>query len=306
MKAFITGGAGFIGSGLVDYLLTQQEHSVTVYDKACPGSQSDSRIKYIQGDVLDLNDLGNAMTGHDTVFHLAANPDIAAGVKDTALDLRLSTIATYNVVEAMRKTGISSIIYLSGSGVYGDLGHTVASEELGPLLPVSLYGAGKMAAEGLISAFAHMFNLRSIIFRPANVVGGKQTHGVIFDFVRKLLADPARLEILGDGRQTKSYLYIDDLLDAIFTALATPNSPVSIYNVASDDCVEVNWIAEAVIDGMGLKNVAISRTGGKVGWTGDVPIVRLNTGRLKSIGWKPRFKSKEAVELAIKDMVASL
>lgn len=306
MKAFITGGAGFIGSCLADYLLTQQDHSVTVYDKNSPRSQSNPRIKYIQGDVLELNDLGNAMSGHGTVFHLAANSDIAAGVEDTALDLRLSTIATYNVLEAMRKTGVSSMVYLSGSGVYGDLGHTTASEELGPLLPVSLYGAGKLAAEGLISAFAHMFKFHSIIFRPANVVGGKQTHGVIFDFVHKLLKDPSRLEILGDGNQTKSYLYIDDLLTAIFAALRIHPSPVSIYNVASDDCVDVNWIAQAVIDGMALKNVAISHTGGKVGWTGDVPIVKLNTGKLKSVGWNPQLKSKAAVELTIKDMVASL
>ncbi len=303
MKAFITGGSGFIGGYLAKQLL-KIGTSVTIFDKRPLPSESTLDCVFIEGDLLNLEQISNALSGgHDIVYHLAANADISAGVKDTALDLNLTTIATYNVLESMRRGSTKAIVFLSGSGVYGDLGATVATENMGPLLPVSLYGAGKLAAEGLISAFSSMFGFRATILRPANVVGGGQTHGVVFDFINKLKRDSNNLQILGDGKQTKSYLYVGDLYEAVSTVLQSQKDPVSLLNIASDDTVDVNWIAQKVIEAMKLPNVCVTHTGGKVGWTGDVPMVQLSTEKLKKTGWRPKYTSKDAVDLAIAEIL---
>jgi UDP-glucose 4-epimerase len=242
--------------------------------------------------------------------------------------LKLSTIATHNVLEAMRKTDVRSITYFSGSGVYGDARGKEMFEDAGPLLPVSLYGAGKLAAEGLISAYSHLFGMHALIFRPANIVGGKQTHGVIFDFVRKLRTNANQLEILGDGRQTKSYIHISDVIAAIDCAqthhgralisstqsssehLASkePLTPdehprVAVYNLASADAVCVDWIAQTIITAMKLSGAQITYTGGQSGWPGDVPIIRLATAKLQAIGWRAKFSSKDAVQMAVQEML---
>lgn len=303
MKALITGGSGFIGGYLAKQLL-ECGNSVTIFDKRPLPSECALKCVFIEGDLLNLEEVRDAMSGHDIVYHLAANADISAGVKDTALDLHLTTITTYNVLESMRTGLTKAIVFLSGSGVYGDLGDIVATEDRGPLLPVSLYGASKLAAEGLISAFSAMFGLRATIFRPANVVGGGQTHGVIFDFINKLKHDGKHLQILGDGKQTKSYLYVGDLYEAISTVLGSQKAPLSLLNVASDDTVDVNWIAQRVIESMNLPNVYITHTDGQVGWTGDVPRVQLSTERLKRTGWQPKYSSKDAVDLAIAEILA--
>ncbi|MBS1954058.1 MAG: NAD-dependent epimerase/dehydratase family protein [Cyanobacteria bacterium SZAS-4] len=302
MKAFITGGSGFIGT-FVAHKLLQNNVEVTIFDRREPNAELTHLCNCIQGDLLDLEKVKNSIGGHDVVYHLAANADISMGVKDTALDLQLTTIATYNVLESMRLNTISSIVFLSGSGVYGDASDTQCVETAGPLLPVSLYGASKLAAEGLISAFSNMFNMKALIFRPANIVGGGQTHGVLFDFIQKLKRDCHRLEILGDGNQTKSYLYIDDLYDAITIALDTQQEAVSVINVASADTVDVNWIAARVIEFMKLSEVQITHTKGKVGWVGDVPTVRLNTSKLRQLGWVPQYSSKEAIDKALTEIL---
>jgi UDP-glucose 4-epimerase len=205
----------------------------------------------------------------------------------------------------MRLDGVNSIVFLSGSGVYGDIGELQGVETAGPLLPVSLYGASKLAAEGLISAFSNMFNMQAVILRPANVVGGGQTHGVLFDFIQKLKRDGQHLEILGDGNQTKSYLHIDDLYDAIATVLKTRQERVSLVNVASADTVNVNWIAGRVIEFLKLENVRITHTHGKVGWIGDVPTIKLNTERLRQLGWTPQYSSAEAIDKALAELLSA-
>lgn len=302
MKAFITGGSGFIGT-FVAQKLSLNNVDVTIFDRRAPNEELLGLCKYIQGDLLDLERVKASIDCHDVVYHLAANADISMGVKDTALDLQLTTIATYNVLEAMRLRGVKSIVFLSGSGVYGDIGTSQCVETAGPLLPVSLYGASKLAAEGLISAFSNMFNMNAVILRPANVVGGGQTHGVLFDFIQKLKRDSRHLEILGDGNQTKSYLHITDLYEAISATLKSQQEPVSVVNVASSDTVDVNWIAGRVIECLNLKEVQITHTQGKVGWIGDVPTIKLNTSKLRQLGWAPQYSSKEAINKALTEIL---
>jgi len=331
MKAFITGGAGFVGASVADFLLSQG-HSVTIYDIREASSEPSAKapkapieplpaMQFIRGDVNDLPALKAAMAHHDAVFHFAANSDIALGAYDTSIDLQMSTIATHNVLEAMRKSDICSITYFSGSGVYGDAHGSEMREDAGPLLPVSLYGAGKLAAEGLISAYSHLFGMDALIFRPANIVGGKQTHGVIFDFVRKLRTNPYQLEVLGDGKQTKSYIHISDVIEAIHlahnhhgsawaaqalgeAASVSEHPGVTVYNLASADEVSVDWIAQTVISHMKLSDVEINYTGGASGWPGDVPVIRLSTEKLRSVGWRPQLSSKEAITMAVQEILS--
>lgn len=303
MKAFITGGAGFIG-GYIAARLLEQGQSVTIFDKKEPHSNllNNRNLFFIQDDLLNLTSIARSIVEHDIVYHLAANADISTGVSDTALDLQLTTIATYNVLEAMRLSSIKDIVFLSGSGVYGDTEGKIVSESTGPLLPVSLYGASKLAAEGLISAFSNMFDLRATIFRPANIVGGGQTHGVLFDFIHKLKRDPSKLQILGDGHQLKSYLHVSDLYEALKIVVNAGREGLTLLNIASDDLVDVNWIAEEVINGLSLSPVEISYSGGRVGWVGDVPRIHMNTEMIKRYGWQPRFSSKQAVRQAILEL----
>jgi len=313
MRYFITGGAGFIGSNMADFLLKDEKNEVTIFDNFCSGKMeyikhnlTDKRYRLEKGDVLNLELLKKLMKGHDFVFHFAANPDIARSMIETDLDLRLGIIATYNVVEAMRENGVKIIAYSSGSGVYGDVGLTQTPEGFGPLLPISMYGASKLGAEGLISAFSHMFNLRAWIFRFANAVGRRQTHGVGFDFIRKLKNDPNRLEILGDGSQSKSYIHIDDIISAIFFVIKNTNDETNVFNVATDDYMTVTEIANIVIKEMGLKNVELMYKGGKRGWKGDVPVVRFDLNKIHDLGWKSRYSSQEAIRVSIKELLREL
>lgn len=293
---------------MVDRFLAES-YQVTVFDNLSSGALSmisasdDRRCQIIMGDVLDTGMLSRCIRGHDLVCHLAANPDIAAGANDTSLDFRLSAVATHNVLEAMRGADIKRIIYTSGSGVYGDRQGERVDETYGPLLPVSLYGAGKLSAEALVSAYCHLFDMTAYIVRPANIVGGKQTHGVAVDFIGKLSKTPHYLHILGDGRQTKSYLHIDDFIEALFIILDKSRERVNLYNVATTDEADVNWIAAEVIRQMGLKNVELGYTGGDTGWKGDVPVVRMNCEKLRSLGWTARYNSKEALSKAIEELL---
>jgi UDP-glucose 4-epimerase len=237
------------------------------------------------------------MRGQEVVIHLASNPDIARAATEPAIDFDEGTLLTHHVVEAMRVTSTPKILYASGSGVYGDIGETEADEDFGPLLPISTYGASKMAGEGLIAAYCHMFDLRGCAFRFGNVVGARQTHGVGFDFVRSLLGDPNRLRILGDGSQSKSYIHVRDVVEAVLVALARTEPPFAAYNVATGDYITVTEIADLAVECVGLEpeRVEYEYSGGDRGWKGDVPVVRLDTQRIQALGWQCSMGSREAL-----------
>lgn len=312
-RVFITGGAGFIGSSFVDRLLgAQSTERVTVFDNFSSGRawhldehRDDARLEVIRGDLKDFGDVVAAMRDHETVIHLASNPDIARAVTDPTIDFTEGTLLTNNVVEAMRRSGATRILYASGSGVYGDLGETEATEDHGPLVPISTYGASKLAGEALISAYSFMFDMRGFVFRFGNVVGRRQTHGVGFDFVRRLLTDGTRLQILGDGSQSKSYIHVDDVVSAVLAAATTSGAAFEAYNVATGDYITVAEIADMAVELVGLDRdeVAYEYTGGTRGWKGDVPVVRLDTSRIRSLGWSNRLGSADALREAMSSMV---
>lgn len=308
MKYFITGGAGFVGSHMADRLIA--EHQVTVYDNLSSGKMAfiaphlaKENFRFVRGEAGDLEGLVAALAGHDLVCHFASNPDIARGAVETDLDLREGALLTYNVLEAMRRTGVGEIIYASGSGVYGDVGDTPTPEDFGPLLPVSMYGAAKLAGEALVSAFGHLFGIRGHVFRFANLVGKRQTHGVGYDFIRKLKEDPSRLRVLGDGRQSKSYLHVSDAVEAMLFAAANSPERTGIYNAATDDYLDVSSIAAIVIEEMGLKEVSLEYSGGDRGWKGDVPVVRFDLGKIHRLGWRATLGSAAAVRRSVREML---
>lgn len=313
MHAFVAGGAGFIGSHVVERLLHDSVvDGVTVYDNFSSGKReylpeaSDSRLRIVEADISRIDDLCRALEGHDVVFHYASNPDIARAMNEPDVDFWQGTFLTQNIVEAMRRCGVGQLIYASGSGVYGDWGEICAREDHGPLLPVSTYGASKLAGEALICAYCHMFGLRAWVFRLANVVGPRQTHGVVYDFLRKLRAQPTSLQILGDGTQSKSYVHVDDVLDAIWVAWHKADDAYNCFNVATDDCVQVSEIASVVTRVMNLEDVKFEYGNGPRGWKGDVPVVRLDASRLKRLGWWPRHSAREAIESSARELFREL
>ena len=311
---FLPGGAGFIGSHFVDRLLSDTAvERVTVYDNFTSGRawhlethRDDPRLEVVEGDVKELERLTAAMEGHDVVVHLASNPDIARAAKEPTVDFDEGTYLTSNVVEAMRLTSAKRILYASGSGVYGDLGETEAHEDWGPLVPISTYGASKLAGEALIASYAFMFDLSGCVFRFGNVVGPRQTHGVGFDFVRRLLDDPTHLRILGDGTQSKSYVHVEDVVGAVLLAHGAGANPYEAYNVATGDYVTVREIAELAAECVGLDpaEVRYEHTGGDRGWKGDVPVVRLSTDRIRSLGWTHTRSSREALRESMTELLA--
>jgi UDP-glucose 4-epimerase len=311
MKYFITGGAGFIGSHLAEKLL--DSGAVTVYDNLSSGK--DSFIKHLAGqkgfnfikaDLLDLDMLKKSMRGHDVLFHLAANPDVREAIRKTDTDLEQGTIVTYNVLESMRENGIDKVVFASSSTVYGETPVKPLAEDYGPLLPISLYGASKLACEGLISSFCHIFKMKAWIFRFANIVGPRATHGVIFDFINKLKENSDELEILGDGTQQKPYLYVNDCADGMLYGLKNADEQVNVYNLGANSSTRVSDIAKMLIEQMGLPNVKFNYTGGNRGWPGDVPQVRFDTSKMEKLGWKPGFTSDEAVSKAITEIIKEI
>ncbi len=309
---FISGGAGFIGSHLVRHLLgLPSVRRVVVFDNFSSGQESylaglrdDPRLTVARGDLKELPAVTAAMEGCDTVFHLAANPDIAKAVTQPDIDFWEGTYLAQNVLEAMRVNGVRCILYTSGSGVYGENAVVAFPESYGPCLPISTYGASKLACEALISAYCHMFDMEGRAFRFANVVGPRQTHGVGYDFVRRLKADPTRLRILGDGSQSKSYIHVDDVLAAIFTAAEKCPARFDVFNVATDDYITVREIADIAVEVSNLApgSVQYDYTGGDRGWKGDVPVVRFDVSKIKSFGWRAGRTSAEAV----RDSVAAM
>jgi UDP-glucose 4-epimerase len=306
----VTGGAGFIGSHLVDRLI--DSNRVTVLDNFSSGKlefieghNSKPNFGLIEADLLDKKAVESALEGQDLVFHLAANPDVKIGAEDTRTHLDQNVIATYNLLESMRNTGVTEIAFTSTSTVYGEARVVPTPEDYGPLLPISLYGASKLACEALISAFCSTFEMRSWIFRFANIVGERGTHGVIVDFVKKLEKNPEELEILGSGRQRKSYLLVDDCVDAMIFSLAHSSGGVNVFNIGSEDSVDVTEIADVVVEKMGLKGVRYSYTGGfdGRGWRGDVKTMLLSVKNMEKLGWKPRFNSRQSIEAAVEALL---
>jgi UDP-glucose 4-epimerase len=307
----IVGGAGFIGSHFVDRLLGDDGvESVTVFDNFSSGRHwhleyhADARLHVVEADVRDLDTLVSAMDGCDTVIHLASNPDIARAATEPAIDFDQGTLLTHHVAEGARLSTVSRILYASGSGVYGDLGEIEADEDYGPLIPVSTYGASKLAGEALIASYCFMFDLSACVFRFGNVVGARQTHGVGFDFVRRLLEDPSGLRILGDGQQSKSYVHVSDIVDAVLLAEERAPHPFAAFNVATGDYITVKEIADLALDVVGAHGTVFQFTGGDRGWKGDVPVVRINTDRIRSLGWVNRMSSRQALEVSMRSMLA--
>ena len=310
--AMIIGGAGFIGSHLArDLLGAGGPGEIVIYDNFSSGREwhledmaGDVRLKIVKADVQDSERLTDAMKGAGIVYHLASNPDIARAVTEPDIDFWQGTYLTNNVVEAARVNGVGRLMYASGSGIYGDTGQLEVQEDHAPLVPISTYGASKLAGEALICSYCHMFDFDASAFRFANVVGPRQTHGVAYDFIRKLSKDPARLEILGDGTQSKSYIYVSDIVRAL--RLTADVGPVGFtyYNVSTADNITVREIADMVVTAMGLEGVSYEFTGGDRGWKGDVPVVRLDSRKIRALGWSNQYTTEEAIRMSIDSMLA--
>jgi UDP-glucose 4-epimerase len=309
MRYFVTGGAGFIGSHLVDRLMAEGNY-VTVFDNFSVGKMEfikqhikNKKFKLIQADLLDLGILKKSIIGHDVVFHLAANPEARLGIENTELDLKQETIVTYNVLEAMRVNGIQKIVFSSSGTIYGETPSIPIPENYGPALPISLYGAGKLASEGLVSAFCGTFGMQAWIYRFANVVGSRATHGVIYDFINKLRQNPVELEILGDGNQNKPYLHIEDCVDGMLFGLKNAHDKLNVFNLGCTTATNVNNIARMLTEEMGFNEVVFRYTGGDRGWPGDVPQFRCDVEKASKLGWKAKYPSDEAVRKAIREML---
>lgn len=305
-KIIVTGGAGFIGSHTVDKLLSKG-NEVTVIDNLSSGRMEfiehhlkKPNFKFINLDLLHFEELKKAIHGSDVIYHMAANPDVRLGAENTKIHLEQNIIATYNVLEAMRMNEQQNIVFTSTSTVYGEASVIPTPENYGPLIPISLYGASKLACEALITSYCHTFDMKSWIFRFANIVGERSTHGIIIDFINKLKNNPCSLEILGDGQQRKSYLHVSDCVDAILFAVEKSDKMVNIFNIGSNDTINSKEIGEIVVKEMGLKDVNFTYTGGKRGWKGDVPRMLLSIEKLQALGWKPVHNSKNSVVAAVR------
>jgi len=300
MNYFVTGGAGFIGSNLVDRLLAVG-HRVTAFDNFSTGQRQflseaskNPHFALVEGDLLDTQLLNDAVAGHDFVFHLAANADVRFGTHHPDRDLQQNTIATFNVLEAMRTNGVRQIGFSSTGSVYGEP-EIFPTPEIAPFpVQTSLYAASKVAGEALISSYAAGFGFQAFIFRFVSILGERYTHGHVFDFYAKLLANPHTIEVLGNGKQRKSYLYIQDCIDAIFTVISKANERVNIVNLGADEYCMVDDSLGWISDRLGL-NPKRQYTGGERGWIGDSPFIFLDTTKLRSLGWRQKLNIRDAV-----------
>ncbi|HJV21894.1 MAG TPA: NAD-dependent epimerase/dehydratase family protein [Holophagaceae bacterium] len=306
MRILVTGSAGFIATNLIPRLLAEG-HEVLGLDNFFLGKRAylapfrgAAGFTFLERDLLELEGLVGVFESFkpDRVWHLAANSDISFGTKYTDFDLKGGTLVTYNVLEAMRRCGTPEIVFSSSGAIYGEPTVHPTPEHYGPISPISLYAASKLACEGLISAYSFNYDIRAWVFRFGNIVGPNPTHGVIHDFVIRLLKDPTRLDILGDGTQTKPYVDVDDCLDGMMFGQAHARERFNCYNLAVEDGTSVTEIARCVLEAMGLnpERVELSYSGGSRGWKGDVPFVNLDTTRMKRLGWAPKLNSLQAVQ----------
>lgn len=300
-KILVTGGTGFIGSHLVDCLM-KKGNRVLVFDNLSSGRMEfiehhleNPDFSFVKGDLLDAEAIETACKDVDMVYHVAANPDVKLGASDTKVHLDQNILATYNLLEAMRKSNAKKIAFTSTSTVYGEASIMPTPEDYGPLIPISLYGASKLACEALITSYSHTFDMQAWIFRFANIVGPRSTHGITVDFIKKLKENSHRLEILGDGKQEKSYLHVSECVNSILFAIEKSKEEVNIFNIGSEDTISATEIGKIVVEEMGLSGVEFTYTGGSRGWKGDVPRMRLGIEKLKTIGWKPEYTSERSV-----------
>ena len=309
-RCFVTGAAGFIASHLVEELLAKG-YTVTGYDNLRWEQKrwterwlKEPRFTFVQEDLLDLPALTGAMRDHSIVFHLGASADVRKGTEETRLDLDNCTIATYNVLEAMKANEVKKILFWSSGTVYGEAPVQPTPETVGPNLPISLYGSAKLACEALISAYCHLFDMRAWIFRCGQIVGARMGRGVLHDLIDKLQRNPSELEVLGDGHQVKSYLLIEEMLDAVFFTLQHVNeNQCEVLNLANESPLTVANVAQAVKEEMGLNDARIRYTGGRRGWPGDVPEIRFDMGKMRRLGWEPKHTSAESVRIATRRLL---
>lgn len=309
MFDIVTGGAGFIGSHLVDTLVARNSR-VTVIDSLAAGSKKnlarhlgEGKVTLLVADLLD-DGWQDTFEGADRVWHLAADPDVRQSALAPESPVRNNITATFRVLEAMRRSHVPEIAFTSTSTVYGEAGVLPTPEVYTPLEPISIYGASKLACEALISAYCHSFSMRSWIFRFANIIGARSGHGVIPDFIKKLADNPREMEILGDGNQKKSYLEVQECVDAMLFATGHAGATVNTFNIGSEDWIDVKEIAGIVAKEMGLSGVRYRFTGGERGWVGDVPKMQLSLARMKDLGWRPRHGSRESVRMAVLAILA--
>jgi UDP-glucose 4-epimerase len=312
MQILVTGGAGFIGSHLIDRLI-DANHEVVCLDNFSSGRPEliadslERGLDLIEGDLLNPMDIRKAVKGCDLVYHLAANPDVRLGADNTNIHLEQNVLATYNLLEEMRRQGTLNLGFTSTSTVYGEALQIPTPESYGPLVPISLYGASKLAAEAMVAAYCYTFDMVAAVYRFANVVGPRSTHGVTYDFVHKLRRNPNKLEILGDGKQKKSYLFIDDCIDAMLFAMENCRDRVELFNIGSEDWVDVCTIADIVSNEMGFSPSYVYTGGvdGGRGWKGDVKVMRLAIEKLRQMGWSPIYNSADAIRLTAHSLIES-
>jgi len=308
MVDIVTGGAGFIGSHLVDALVKRGSR-VTVIDSLGAGScfniaqhPDGGRVHLVVTDLLS-DGWQDTFKGADRIYHLAADPDVRQSARSPEGPFNNNMYATFKVLEAMRLFGVPEIVFTSTSTVYGDATVLPTPEDYTPLEPISVYGASKLACEALIAAYCHSFSMKSWIFRFANIVGARSGHGVICDFIKKLKDNPRELEILGDGKQTKSYLEVQECVDAMLYAVDHSRAAVNTFNIGSEDRIDVKTIADIVAEEMHLSNVRYRFTGGERGWIGDVPRMQLSLEKIKALGWKPKHGSRESVKMTVRALL---
>lgn len=311
MKYFITGGAGFIGSNMADRLLSEPENEVVVYDNFSTGRREfledalkSDRFTLVEGDTLDLEKLTKAMEGCEFVFHFAANADVRMGCEHPKKDLEQNTIATFNVLESMRANGIKRMGFSSTGSVYGEAEVIPTPEDAPFPIQTSLYGASKLAGEGLLAAYAEGFDYQVYIFRFVSILGERYTHGHVFDFCKRLKDDPTHLHILGDGHQKKSYLYVKDCMEAILTVIRNANEKVNIFNLGTDEFVEVNDSVRFICGKLGV-TPSFTYEGGERGWIGDNPFIYLDTKKVRSLGFTPKATIEDGVVKTVEYLMAN-
>ena len=309
MFDIVTGGAGFIGSHLVDTLVARGDR-ITVIDSLSAGSRKNiarhldgGKVTLVVADLLS-DGWQDTLKGADRIYHLAADPDVRQSALIPEGPVNNNIITTFRVLEAMRRYNVPEIAFTSTSTVYGEATVIPTPEEYTPLEPISVYGASKLACEALISAYCHSFTMKGWIFRFANIIGARSGHGVLIDFMNKLADNPREMEILGDGKQKKSYLEVQECVDAMLFAVGHATATVNTFNIGSEDWIDVKAIADIVAKKKGLYQVRYRFTGGDRGWVGDVPKMQLSIARMKALGWKPRHGSQESMRMAVQAMLA--
>lgn len=311
MKILITGGAGFVGSHFAAHFL-KKGYQVTVLDNLSNGSRQQiagclghSHFKFVQGDLFNTRVLKNAMHGAIRVFHFATNSDLRLSARDPGVDIKQNIQATFEVLEEMRRQKISSIVYFSGSGVYGD--KPGSHRESATLLePVSMYGATKLSCESILLAYKSLYGIKPLIFRPGNIVGGAMTHGVIYDLCRKIRRNRHVLPVLGNGRQNKSYIHIEDVVRAVTLCGRIKPLAYPVWNLSSGTNTRLDYIVKTILRFAGAEDARVEYGKTAEGWPGDIPVYKLNIQKLKAAGWRPRLTSNEAVVSAVQATLAGL